>query len=217
MENDSTFVAPEGVYSVTEDHKPLPVANNAPLPASPTRVSTVVVRFPPTKLAATPAFTQLLGGNKDFWKERASGPKEDGISVSSSDTPDETTSPDLPSALDNTPQISTITHDHHGLFSHPVGTKRKPVPRPKHSMRTTSSTFITRVYSMEGLSKVLQSKQGDITYLFYNSAKTVYWVETGVLSKVCIVASSSNSTDPNVSSRMLCSASRFQPILHAMT
>ena len=29
MENELTFVAPEGVYSVTEDHRPIPAAHDA--------------------------------------------------------------------------------------------------------------------------------------------------------------------------------------------
>ena len=37
---------------------------------------------------------------------------------------------------------------------------------------------------MEGLAKALQAKQGEVTYLFYNSAKIVYWVEAGVHHKV---------------------------------
>jgi hypothetical protein len=37
---------------------------------------------------------------------------------------------------------------------------------------------------MEGLAKALQVKQGEVTYLFYNSAKNVYWIEAGVQAKV---------------------------------
>jgi hypothetical protein len=53
-------------------------------------------------------------------------------------------------------------------------------------MRTTSSTFIARarVQAMEGLARTIQSKQGDVTYLFYNSSKNLYWVEAGVKAKV---------------------------------
>ncbi|KAI0064535.1 WD40 repeat-like protein [Artomyces pyxidatus] len=185
LDHESTFVAPEGVYSVTEDHKPIPVTHNAPLPIYPTRLSTVTIRFPATKQAGGPGLGQLLGGGKDFWKERglAPAPKEDGVSVSSSETPDEGTSPDPSNLQDSTPQTPITTHDHHGLFSPPMGGKRRGSSRPKHNMRTTSSTFITRLHSAEGLARNLQSKQGEVNYIFYNSAKNIYWVEAGLKSK----------------------------------
>ncbi|KAJ3513749.1 hypothetical protein NLJ89_g2771 [Agrocybe chaxingu] len=67
MENESTFVAPEGVYSVTDEHKPNLIQNvaaNAGTPIYPAKVSPVVLRFPPTKQGGAPGFAQLLG-----WRE----------------------------------------------------------------------------------------------------------------------------------------------------
>ena len=192
MENESTFVAPEGVYSLTEDHKPVPVTHNAPGPLFPTRLSTTLVRFPPAKPAPSPGLTQLLGGSKDFWKDRAPPHKDDAASVSSSDSPDDGTSPDPSNAQDSVPPTPVASHDqHHGLFAHHPAPKKKSASRPKHNMRTTSSTFITRLHSLEGLSRTLQAKQGDVTFLFYNSAKNFYWLETGLKSKVRRAASSS--------------------------
>ncbi|THH17520.1 hypothetical protein EW146_g3308 [Bondarzewia mesenterica] len=194
MDNESTFVAPEGVYSVTEDHKPIPITHNAPTPLFPTRLSTIVVRFSSSKGAPSPGLTQLLGGSKDFWKDMALSPKEDGLSVSSGDTRDEGTSPDPSNAQESLPPTPIATQDqHHGLFSHPPAGKKKSSSRPKHNMRTTSSTFITRLHSVEGLSKTLQSKQGDVTFLFYNSAKNFYWIETGSKSKVRLTLASGTS------------------------
>ncbi|TFY70270.1 hypothetical protein EVG20_g2740 [Dentipellis fragilis] len=188
MENDSTFVAPEGVYSVTEDFKPIPVIANGAPPLYPTRLSSAVVRFPVQKGGGPPGLTQLLGGSKEFWKERGITPKEkeDGVSVSSSETPDEGNSPDPSNTQETSISSPIVQHDqHHGLFAHhhPTATKRKTMSRPKHNMRTTSSTFITRLHSVEGLKQALQAKQGDVTYLFYNSAKSFYWVEVGVKAK----------------------------------
>ncbi|KAI0320754.1 WD40 repeat-like protein [Amylostereum chailletii] len=191
MENDSTFVAPEGVYSVTEEHKPIPVTHTAPPPLYPTRLATVTVRFPASK-QGTPGLGQLLGGGKDFWKDRVPA-KEDGVSVSSSDTPDDNTTPDASNAQESLPQSPVVGpehhHPHHGLFTHHPhihsNGKRKTASRPRHNMRTTSSTFITRLHGTEGLSKTLQSKQGDVTYLFYNSAKNFYWLEAGNKIKAC--------------------------------
>jgi hypothetical protein len=51
-------------------------------------------------------------------------------------------------------------------------------------MRTTSSTFITRLQSIEGLNKTLSSKQGEVTFLFYNTGKAFLWVEVGNKAKV---------------------------------
>ncbi|KAF9019384.1 WD40 repeat-like protein [Hymenopellis radicata] len=179
MENDSTFVAPEGVYSVTEEHKPfLLVAHNVnvPLAPYPTRVSSVVVRYPPSKApGGAPGFAQLLNvGSKDKGKD-GSKSRDDGISQSSSDTGDDEGSP----ALDVSPSIEP-----HSLFAHaPAGPAKKRVVRPKQNIRTTSSTFITRIQTAEGSAKALNAKQGDTTFLFYNSGKSFLWVEVGSKSK----------------------------------
>jgi hypothetical protein len=195
MESELTFVAPEGVYSITEDIKPIPVAHSAPSPVYPTRLSTITVRFPATKQPAIQGLGQLLGGGKDFWKEKGLVPtpasKEDGVSVSSGETPEDVTSPDVGSPQDatavTTPTSITMPDQSHGLFGPPAGGKRRALSRPKHNMRTTSSTFITRLQCMEGLAKALQAKQGEMTHLFYNSAKNFYWVEAGVQAKVRLV------------------------------
>ena len=205
IENELTSVAPEGVYSVTEDHRAIPVAHNAPAPIYPTRLSTITVRFPGTRQPAIQGLGQLLGGGKDFWKEKCppapASAKDDGVSVSSGETPEDATAPDAGSPQDSNPSTSIPTPDqNHGLFSPPVGGKRRALSRPKHNVRTTSSTFITRVHCVDGLAKALQAKQGEATYLFYNSAKSIYWVEAGVQAKVRIVhhtlSNELNSTAP---------------------
>ena len=119
MENESTFVAPEGVYSITEEHKPVPLAQHtisaAPI-LYPTKVSTVSVRFPTTKSTNAPAgFSQLLSGGreKEGKKEKVlAKDREDGLSVSSSDDPDDG-SPDASStpAPDNANSTPAIPHE----------------------------------------------------------------------------------------------------------
>ena len=72
MENESTFVAPEGVYSVTEEHKPAPLAQHTVAAAPilyPTKVSVASVRFPASKVTNSPGFSQLLGGGREKEKE----------------------------------------------------------------------------------------------------------------------------------------------------
>ncbi|KDQ61162.1 hypothetical protein JAAARDRAFT_55864 [Jaapia argillacea MUCL 33604] len=190
-ESPSTFIAPEGVYSVTEEHKPLP-SHLVPAPTLyPTRITAVTVRFPALKSGASQGLAQLLGGNKDNRKEKEREKekekekiaKEDSVSLSSSDT-EANTSPDPSGPSDTVPPTPQLSHDQpHTIFSHPLGGKRKTISRPKHNMRTTSSTFITRLQSAEGLTKTLQSKQGEITFLFYNSSKNFLWAEAGAKAK----------------------------------
>jgi hypothetical protein len=214
MENESTFVAPEGVYTVTDEHKPSLIQNHA-VSAGPNvfaaKVSTVVVRFPTTKQGGGPGFAQLvLGGNKDQKKEKGNGLKDrdDGVSLSSSDTADEGDQPSS-STQEHPPASPSIPQEPHTLFSHPPAAgKKKNVARPKHNIRTTSSTFITRIQTAEGLTKTLQSKQGDVTFLFYNQAKSYVWVEAGSKAKVREVKTRHDASDELVIYRNLYPESR---------
>jgi catabolite repression protein CreC len=147
------------------------------------------VRFP-AKQPPAQGLGQLPGGGKDFWKEKAekglapTPAKEDGVSVSSGETPEDATSPNIGSTQDAvSPGSIGMPDQNHGLFSPPVGGKRRTLSRPKHNMRTTSSTFITRVQCMEGLAKTLQAKQEEVTYLLYNSTKNLYWIEGAFLPR----------------------------------
>ncbi|KAL4077271.1 WD40-repeat-containing domain protein [Scleroderma yunnanense] len=192
MESDSAFVAPEGVYSVTEEHRPagIPAHTGATASSFPTRLSAITIRFNNSKQAISPGFAQLLGSNltkdskKDKEKEKEKERERDERSLSSTETHD--TSPDVSSQLPLLTQDSPTSPEatQPSLFVHPstLG-KKKVVTRPKHNIRTTSSTFITRVQSVEGLGKILSNKQGDTTFLFYNCAKTFFWMEVGSKSK----------------------------------
>lgn len=163
MENDSTFVAPEGVYSVTEEYKPAPNHLHPitpAVPAHPTRLSHITVRFPAPKASAGPGFAQLLSTKKP-------AVPTDTASHTSSDTPDD--EPDHTVPGESPPS----------LFAARKSAGAKAPPRPKHNMRTTSSTFIARLQSAEGLAKTLAAKHGDTTFLFYNSAKSLLWVDVG--------------------------------------
>jgi len=188
-------VAPEGVYSVTDEHK-LSLAQNHAANAGPsiypTKVCSVVVRFTATKQGSAPGLAQLLGGNKEQKKGNLTSLKEreDGVSLSGSDTPDEGEQPSS-STQEHPPASPSIPHEHHTLFSHsPIASKKKNAARPKHNIRTTSSSFITRIQTAEGLTKTLQAKQGDATFLFFNQAKSYVWVEAGSKAKVGLVVQS---------------------------
>lgn len=205
MESDGAFVAPEGVYSVTEEHKPpaIPTHQTSSTPANitassggtsayPSRLSAVTIRFNSSKPASSPGLAQLLGANltKDSRRDKEKDKDKsllDERSQSSTETQDDShiTPPEVSSPQTSVPQDSpTAPESHHPLFAHPsaIG-KRKVVSRPKHNMRTTSSTFITRLQTIEGLSKILSNKHGDATFLFYNCNKAFHWVEVGSKSK----------------------------------
>lgn len=186
MENDSTFVAPEGVYSVTDEHKPnqaQSIAASAGPHLHAAKISTIIIRYPTAKqTGGTQAFAQLLGSVKNEQKKEKSGKeKEDGNSFSSSDSPEDSELP-ASSSQENT---SAIPHEPHTLFSaQSLAGKKKVAARPKHNLKTTSSAFITRIQNAEGMTKLLQSKTGDVTFIFYNMAKSLVWIEAGSKAKV---------------------------------
>ncbi|KAF9074715.1 WD40-repeat-containing domain protein [Rhodocollybia butyracea] len=184
MESDTTFVAPEGVYTVIEEHRPSVLQNHAASTSPlqfPAKVSVITVKYPLEKIkdsALAASLAQLLGGNKDLKKEKAVKEKDDGISLSSSDTPPDEQIDEVPSS----PTYSTP------LFSPSAGRKPKqPTPakwsKPKHNLKTTSSTFITRVQNAEGFPRNIRDRDGETTFFFYNQVKTILWVEAGAKSK----------------------------------
>jgi len=183
MESQTAFVGPEGVYSIVEEHKPSVLQTHAATTSPiiyPTRVTTITVRFPPAKQqGSAPGLAQFLGGNKDSKKDKTlQKERDDGISQTSSDTPDE--------AEDTVPGSPSVPANH-TLFSQSsvaATRKKKSAARPKHNIKTTSSTFITRIQTADGYTRTMQSKQGDCTFLFYNQVKSFLWVEAGVNSKV---------------------------------
>jgi hypothetical protein len=188
MESDLTWVAPEGVYSLSEEHKPTGHIINANANMFPTKLSTALVRFPAAKSSA--GFGALLGATKkDKDKDKEKPKADDAQSVSSEGTDGSPPGGDLSS---NPPADSG---DPPSLFSQPPpGARKKSASRPKHNMRTTSSTFITRLHTAEGLTRTLQAKTGDVSFLFYNSAKSFFWTEAGIKLKVCtaLTADSTN-------------------------
>ncbi|KAB5595692.1 Catabolite repression protein creC [Ceratobasidium theobromae] len=172
MESELTFVAPEGVYSLTEEYKPPPIhASAAGVAASfHSRLTTITVKFSPPKAGGSQGFTALLGGGK----ERANKDKKPDDSAS--DTDDD---PDVGGSGDDAPaQQQAALFSPTGLKPAPIPGKRKSVSRPKHSIKTTSSSFVTRLHTMEGLNKHLAAKNGDVTFMFYNAGKSFYWMDT---------------------------------------
>ncbi|KAG8767048.1 hypothetical protein FRC12_006475 [Ceratobasidium sp. 428] len=189
IENDATFVAPEGVYSLTEEYKPPPIhastANTAALFHS--RLTTVTVKFPASKPTggASQGFTALLGGGKDKTaKKKVVGTTGEGADQSGSDSEHDGAGIDADADpngsaddLHNTQQQQQAALFSPNGSNQPLPGKRKSVSRPKHSIKTTSSSFVTRLHTMEGLSKHLAAKSGDVTFMFYNAGKSFYWMD----------------------------------------
>ncbi|TCD70918.1 hypothetical protein EIP91_000824 [Steccherinum ochraceum] len=179
MENDSTFVAPEGVYSVTEEHKPSLIGahtTNALPHIYPTKLCSVVIKFPAIKPGNNQGFAQLLGGGireKELKKDKAPPTKEqreDGLSVSSSDSPDDPPlvgSPELPNTPPgDAPLASPVVPPENTIFS------RNPATIGKK-----------KTINVDNIHRILQSKTGETTFLFYNTAKTFIWTEAGTKPK----------------------------------
>ncbi|KZV96164.1 WD40 repeat-like protein [Exidia glandulosa HHB12029] len=180
METEATFVAPEGVYSVTEEHKPqiLQLTSNSPSPY-PTRLSTVTIKY-----AAKPGGQGLSGllGRQDKTKDKDKV-EPDRASLSSSDNAND----DAAGSNDSSADIPK-THAFTGpsLFASQgpaAGGKRKNPSRPRNNMKTTSSAFVTRHQTAEGLHRTLASKHGDVTYVFFNQGKSIFWSEVGIRAK----------------------------------
>jgi hypothetical protein len=140
----------------------------------------VTVKFPGP--AQKPQTFSLLGGGKDKDKDKERDAKRDlkldradKESLSSSGNSREDGEDDWPTST----IVKGAAFPPPSLFT-PVPTsigKKKGTSRPKHNLRTTSSTFVTRLQSAEGLSKILQAKQGEVTFLFYNTMKSFFWSE----------------------------------------
>ncbi|KAJ4475650.1 catabolite repression protein creC [Lentinula aciculospora] len=203
MESEATFVAPEGVYTVIEEHKPSVLQTHAAAtsPISfPARVSVITVKYPvkdKDKSGGGQSLAQLLGGNNHSKKEKIrekEKEKEDGNSLSSNDTPpdehpDEYTAPASPTAHHtHTSTTSPTIFSHHAQPISSVGKSKKPLTpvkwsKPKSNMKTTNSTFITRTQHAEGFPRSLKDRDGDVTFFFYNQVKSVLWVEAGAKAR----------------------------------
>jgi hypothetical protein len=189
IENDSTFVAPEGVYSLTEEYKPPPIhATTAGIAASfHSKLTTISVKFTPPK-AGPQGLTSLLGGGKAV-KEKDKKKGEELQANASGESDHELGGEELEPDIDDpsTPQQQQQLFSPTGLKPGPLTPRKKSVARPKHSIKTTSSSFVTRLHTMEGLTKYLGSKSGDVTFMFYNAGKSFYWMDVSGKLKVCAV------------------------------
>ncbi|KIJ27834.1 hypothetical protein M422DRAFT_261873 [Sphaerobolus stellatus SS14] len=225
QENDAAFVAPEGVYSLTDEQKPpaihVPIGPIPPAHAAAhTRLSCITIKYPlhtssGRGLGGQPFRGVLNRGGEGKNKKDKEGLGKDGAgdkeSLSGSensggkegrdngnnnraDDPSPTDDPSSPLPIPFTPPPSALftpvspalspnanANSNNigggGLGGAGGGKKKQAFSRPKHNMRTTSSTFVTKLQSVDGLSRIISGKQGEVTYLFYNYGKSFYWTE----------------------------------------
>ena len=155
----ATFVAPEGVYSLTSEHLPQSSGVSTPYP---TRVSAALVS---------------------------------------------------PDSDDNEPPSPSVP-EQHSIFSPRPG--KKSSARPKHNLRTSSSSFVTRIQSTDGWPKLLQSKHGAAAVVAYNVAKSLVLVDGASRAKVWPVPFHTCALN-NGPSRSPSPACRFLHVLPATT
>ncbi|EJU05165.1 WD40 repeat-like protein [Dacryopinax primogenitus] len=163
----TSFTAPEGVYSLTDDFKP-PVLHtqivNSPN-LYPSMLTTVTVNFQGKVQAQR--FAAILRRQDKDKQDEAHHDGESDVS-SEGEEGDAPADPDIPPP---TPGIFSPSPD-------PFQGKRKP-PRATHNIRSTSSSFVTRIHTAEGLTKHLSSKSGEVTFVFYTGGKSFFWCELG--------------------------------------
>lgn len=154
-------------------------------PVFPTRLSSILVKFPQPKAGGPGLTLGLLGGNKSKEAEKRDR------SAPANGHDDSTSSSDENSADANDPDRdrdgSLIHSQTPALFSpgpEPQANKKKSLRRPKNNIGTTSSSFVTRLHTFGSLSKQLSGKVGDVTFMFYNSARTFFWTELGFKNRV---------------------------------
>jgi hypothetical protein len=71
------------------------------------------------------------------------------------------------------------------------GTAPAGLPRPKNNLRSSNSTFVTRLQAMDGLPKVMADKGkggGEmVRWGFWNLGRTFGWGEESGKMKVCLL------------------------------
>ncbi|KZT55092.1 WD40 repeat-like protein [Calocera cornea HHB12733] len=185
---ETSLTAPEGIYHLTDDVKP-PVLHSQIVNSPnlyPSRLTTITVSFPARQ--ATQGLAALLRRDRTDKQPEVeqqqqqqqqqhhplpAGEREADESVSD----EEHESDSDPAASSDAPPPTP------GLFAPPapapLNGKKKPAARTTHNIRSTSSSFVTRIHTTEGLTKHLASKSGDVTFAFYNGAKSFFWYELG--------------------------------------
>ncbi|KAG9007367.1 hypothetical protein FRB94_014394 [Tulasnella sp. JGI-2019a] len=209
MDDPLTFISPEGAYTQLEEHKPpalhsyySSLSASSPTAAQiATRVSIVTVTFPAVKQPSSQAFSSLLGGNKSDkhnakkvaaleGKHQPTLPavhdKDESESSGDNPNPNPDDPVDIPPRNPSPPPAAD--HPHHPvLFSPTLGAglpSKKKSTRSKQNLKTTTSSFVTRYQAMEGFSKHLAAKTGDVNFMFYNSGKSFFMTEMETANKL---------------------------------
>lgn len=167
---DSSLVAPEGLYLASTSHFPpayFPTTLGPPV--IPTKLNTVSIFYPPKKEGG---LGNLLGIAS-----------KDPVDVDSAEKESFHTSSVSTGFSKGVSGVGTpfLSRSMAGGKDGSVG------PRPKSNIKSTSSSFVTRVQSLEGMGKVMgeRARGGEeVRWTFWNLGRVWGWVELGGKAKV---------------------------------
>lgn len=170
--------------------------NGQAQPAFPVRMSFVNVYFPP-KAGDQRTLGGLFGGGGGG-KDGASAPAPagqppnmTGYEPSVSSDSESPPSSDMPSTLQPMEvPAGALPVQQAKRMPFSKGTAPAGLPRPKNNLRSSNSTFVTRLQAMDGLPKVMAEKGrggGEmVRWGFWNLGRTFGWGEESGKMKVCL-------------------------------
>lgn len=171
------------------------VVNGQTQPAWPVRMSWVTVYFPAkTGVEKQSGFGGLLGMGNTAGGASASGNQPPQPVPMSGYEPSVSSDDSSPTSSDNPPPPIPIEVP---LSALPQQGKRMPfiktaipsgLPRPKNNLRSSSSTFVTRLQALDSLPKIMAEKgrggPETVRWGFWNLGRTLGWGEEGGKVKV---------------------------------
>lgn len=165
------------------------VVNGQTQPAWPVRMSWVSVWFPPR---GDKGFLGMSGGGQGAQGQgQGAPPMSPGFDGASSDSSSDMGSDQPAAPMPMEVPLSALPQGQTGKrmpFTRGQTVSGANLPRPKNNLRSSNSTFVTRLQTYDGLLKMLQdrSKQGGemARWGFWNLGRTVGWGEEGGKVKV---------------------------------
>lgn len=165
------------------------VVNGQTQPAWPVRFSWVSVYFPP-KGGDKAGLGRLGMGKADPGQMTSPPPQQDyepSISSNSS-SPSGSDNPPPPIAFEI--PISALPQQQGKRMPFTKASAPSGLPRPKNNLRSSSSTFVTRLQALDALPKILADKgktgAETVRWGFWNLGRTFGWAEEGGKIKVSI-------------------------------
>ena len=169
--------------------------NGQAQPAFPVKMSFVNVYFPP-KVGDQRTLGGMFGGNGNPGTNAANTtantqpPNMTGYEPSVSSDSDSPPSSDMPNLQTMEVPAGALPAQQGKRLAFGKGTAPAGLPRPKNNLRSSNSTFVTRLQAMDGLPKVMADKGkggGEmVRWGFWNLGRTFGWGEESGKMKVCL-------------------------------